>query len=158
MAHSQQNKLPEKLRNALRGGETYLKESWAVPVLTVDEDGYPHVAMVSGVCLNGKGEIWFPLRRFTRTYRNVERTKRLTLMVVLPGIVTYLRAQVVEVFRPGVGDAYDVIRTLPVDLKDDSNPAVRLSGLAYEFLADDPSEIEERQVFHWLCQYADHPR
>lgn len=151
-------RLSEPVFERLLHGRAFSLARYAVPVLSLDRNGWPHVAMVSGVCLNDQGTtLSFPLRRHTRTWNYANTQGKLTLLITVPEVVVYMKGTAKLLAVPTVSSNYDVCQLHIQDVIDDNRPGVVVDGLTYRFVGYDAEESEERQVFHWICKEMTEP-
>lgn len=93
------NQLPAELMEKLTNGAFYRDGGLGLPVLTLDEQGWPHVAMAPGAVAVQPDTVFFALGGRTSSRRNAERDGRVTLMIAGPGTLYYIKGKA-EVVRP----------------------------------------------------------
>lgn len=95
MAQTQNPELSADLYDLLNGRELETKQHEAMMLMTVTEEEWPHTAMISVgeiVALDSK-RVRLALWPGTTTARNVIRTEKATLVLVLAGQVHYIKLQ-----------------------------------------------------------------
>jgi hypothetical protein len=91
--------LPESLLQKLQRGELYRSGGLGLAVLTVDQSGWPHVAMAPGAVAAGAGEVYVALGGSSTSLDNVRRNGLVTLQVAGPDTLYYVKGRA-EVIRP----------------------------------------------------------
>lgn len=93
------NALPQELLDKLTRGEFYRAGGLGLPVLTLDAQGWPHVAMAPGAVARTPGEVYFALGGRSESLKNAARTGVVTLLIAGPGTLYYVKGRA-EVVRP----------------------------------------------------------
>lgn len=87
--------LPAGAAARLDGRDLPARVGWAIPVCTVDPDGFPHPALLSCgelVALDAR-RLWLALFRESRSLANLRRNGGLTLILVDAGLTCYVKAR-----------------------------------------------------------------
>lgn len=89
--------VPEEVRAAVAGSPW--PSSWEdmLPLLTVDEHGYPHVCLLSRAELDADGEYVYAVVAGPGTCANLLRTGQATLVVIDEGHAVYVKLDVADV-------------------------------------------------------------
>lgn len=145
MAKQLGNELPQNLLDKLAGGALYRSGGLGLSVLTVDEAGWPHVAMAPGAVAARPGEVWVALGARTGSLRNVERDGRVTLQVAGPETLYYIKGRA-EVVRPEmeVMSQEAALRVRVTEVLQDMEPFLTITGgvsYRYGFMHDDFTTI-----------------
>lgn len=90
--------LNEDLLQKLHGGRLYREGGLGLAALTVDEHGWPHVAMAPGAVAARPDQLVMALGGTAKSLRNAEREGKITLLVAGPDTLYYVKGQV-EVLR-----------------------------------------------------------
>lgn len=148
---SEQTSFPKDVAAKLSGGALYQDGRTALPFITVGSDGWPHVAMASGAVLQKDGRVAFPVHKASRSWGNIADRKAVTLIIVAPSIVAYIKGQ--GTLSAGPNADYDVCSLSDCRVQHDA-PASSVieSGITYKLVFDDPSESRERQTFDALIE------
>jgi hypothetical protein len=93
------NRLPAELMQKLERGRLYRPGGLGLAVLTVDEHGWPHVAMAPGAVAAQPDAVFFALGGSSGSLRNAERTGRVTLLIAAPDTLYYVKGQAQVVRR-----------------------------------------------------------
>lgn len=93
MAQSMGSVLPEVLMQKLEGGALYRAGDLGLPVVTLDEQGWPHVAMAAGAAAVRPDEVWVALGGHSGSLRNAERDGRITLLIAGPETLYYVKGR-----------------------------------------------------------------
>ena len=90
------SRLPVRLRERLRGDDLAARVGIAVLILTTDEAGWPHPAMVSygELVARDSRRIRLAVHRTSGTAENLRRRGRITFCFVEPGMAYYVKAMV----------------------------------------------------------------
>lgn len=91
--------LPGDLWERLREGNLYRQGGLGVGVLSVDPEGWPHVAVVSCAVAVRPDRILFPIGGVSNSLRQIERDGRCTLLVAAPGLLVYVKGRAHPVRR-----------------------------------------------------------
>ncbi|MFZ5815868.1 MAG: pyridoxamine 5'-phosphate oxidase family protein [Bacillota bacterium] len=90
--------LNDDLFAKLQGGRLYREGGLGLAALTVDEQGWPHVAMAPGAVAVHRDRLVLALGGRSRSLQFAEATGRLTLLVAGPETLYYIKGQA-EVIR-----------------------------------------------------------
>ena len=90
--------LPSGLSQRLGGGGLARHASLAIPIVTVDEEGWPHVALLSysEVAAVAPSSLRLAIGASSATAANLRRTGRVTLVVVDADLVQYVKGSARE--------------------------------------------------------------
>ena len=123
------NQLPAELMQKLEQGAFYREGGLGLPVLTLDEQGWPHVAMAPGAVAAESGVLFFALGGRTSSRRNAERDGRVTLLIAGPGTLYYIKGRA-EVVRPEmqVMEQETAFKLTVTEVLQDMESFVRITG------------------------------
>lgn len=132
MSRAVGSRLPVPLRERLRGDDLAARVGIAVLILTTDEAGWPHPAMVSygEMVARDSRRVRLALHRTSGTAENLRRRRRITFCFVEPGMAYYVKAAVgpseepVRGFPDLVRFEATVERVLADEARADSEPGV----------------------------------
>lgn len=79
------------LMQKLKAGAFYREGGLAMPLITLDDQGWPHVAITAGAVAARSTEVWVAIGANTGTRRQIERNGRVTLVVAGPGTLYYIK-------------------------------------------------------------------
>lgn len=99
MSRNLGNQLPDDLRAKLANGNLYREGGLGLAVLTLDEQGRPHVAMAPGAVAAKPAAVYFALGAASSSLQNALRDPRVTLQVAGPDTLYYVKGRVTLV-RP----------------------------------------------------------
>ncbi len=142
-------RVPRRLLDWLNGAEP---QSTAIPLVTIDEVGFPHIAILSWFeVIAVEAEICFFLREGTHSAGNLLK-RPATLLLITPEFVLYLKGRAALLFSQF---GHDVFRfDLHAVLKD--HPAVEESGTritsAISFRDDLPVRRERLRLRRKLAE------
>jgi len=90
------SRLPLPLQERLRGDDLATRMGIAVLILTTDEAGWPHPAMVSygELVARDSRRVRLAVHRMSRTAENLRRRGRITFCFIEPGMAYYVKAAV----------------------------------------------------------------
>lgn len=91
MSRSLGAQLNEDLFQKLRGGAFYRDGGTGLATLTVDEHGWPHVAMAPGAVAAHPDRLVLALGGRSKSLRYAEATGKITLLVAGPGTLCYVK-------------------------------------------------------------------
>jgi hypothetical protein len=129
------SRLPVPLRERLRGDDLATRVGIAVLILTTDEAGWPHPAMVSYgelVAMDSR-RVRLAVRRTSGTAENLRRRGRMTFCFIEPGMAYYVKATVghpeepVQGFPDLVRFEATVEKVLADEARADSEPGVAVA-------------------------------
>jgi len=114
--------LTEELFNRLKGDDVASQAGKAIVIVTVDDKGWPHPAMLSyyEVVAKGQSRIDLAIGKTSTTGKNLRRTGKITLLVTDSGINYYLK-----------GNARELRESMP------EVPFMSLFGVEIEQLLED---------------------
>jgi hypothetical protein len=120
------NELPAELLADLSGQDLASKWSKTIPLVTLDEQGFPHFAILSygEIQAPGPRELRIALYPNSTTTRNIQARPRVALLIVLGDSVYYVKGTAAE--KP----AENVVRfDVAVDqVLVDNEPGARITG------------------------------
>ncbi|HYG58498.1 MAG TPA: pyridoxamine 5'-phosphate oxidase family protein [Symbiobacteriaceae bacterium] len=99
MSRNLGSQLPAPLLEKLNRGTLYREGGLGLAVLTLDEQGWPHVAMAPGAVAVAPGEVYFALGGSSTSLQNTVRDGRVTLQVAGPDTLYYIKGRA-TVVRP----------------------------------------------------------
>jgi hypothetical protein len=141
MAKNLGSQLPQDLLEKLGHGNLYRPGGLGLCVLTVDEAGWPHVAMAPGAVAAVPGEVYVALGGKTGSLRNVERDGRVTLLIAGPDTLYYVKGQAEIVLgEMQVIQQEAALRVQVTEVLQDMEPFVTITGgvsYRYGFMHDD---------------------
>lgn len=127
--------LPEGLFNRLKGENIASKTGKAIVIVTVDDTGWAHPAMLSyyEVVAKDRSRIDLAVAKSSTTARNLRRTGKLTLLITDSGINYYLKGDTTEVKESMAGVPFmSLFRVELAQLLEDQEPdAVITSGVTF---------------------------
>ncbi len=90
--------LTEELFERLRGDDVASKMGKAIVIVTVDDKGWPHPAMLSyyEVVAKGQSRIDLAIGKSSATAKNLRRTGKITLLITDRGLNYYLKGTAKE--------------------------------------------------------------
>ncbi|MFZ5824672.1 MAG: pyridoxamine 5'-phosphate oxidase family protein [Bacillota bacterium] len=94
MSKSLGAQLNEDLLQKLEGGRLFREGGLGLAVLTVDETGWPHVALAPGAVAVRPERLVVALGGASRSLRYAEREGKVTLLVAGPDTLYYVKGQV----------------------------------------------------------------
>lgn len=128
--------LPPGLWERLQAGALFRDGGLGVSVLTVDPDGWPHVAVTSCAVASRPDRILVPMGGASNSLRHMERDGKCTLMIAAPGLLVYIKGRAAVVQRE--------LRTVPqeaavgIDVtgvwSDEGRIFAMTGGLTYKFV------------------------
>ncbi|MDQ6779620.1 MAG: hypothetical protein M3Z37_00490 [Candidatus Eremiobacteraeota bacterium] len=146
MSESIGSRLPPPLRFEL-GNLPHAEQAGAALLISVDEDGFPRVALLSSSEIEEAGErsLRFRVYAASHTARNLLRAKRATLWSVLDAAAYSVRGEVIATpvpVRQGASDR-DATQTFALQvtdvLRDFRADAPLISGAMYRRTAGEPN-------------------
>ena len=121
--------LPEELQEKLRNGALYRSGGLGLPVLTVDQAGWPHVAMAPGAVAARPDQVWVALGGKTGSLHNIERDGRVTLLMAGPDTLYYIKGQAEIARREMQFMAQEAaLRVSVTEVVQDMEPFVTITG------------------------------
>jgi len=129
------NELTEELFNHLKGDDVASQTGKAIVIVTVDEAGWAHPAVLSyyEVVAKDRRRIDLALGKTSTTARNLRRTGKITLVVTDKGMNFYLKGNGREVRESMAGASFMSLFRVELDklLEDQEAGAVILSGVTF---------------------------
>lgn len=127
--------LPEELFNRLKGEDVASKMGKAIVIVTVDETGWAHPAMLSyyEVVAKGRSRIDLAVAKSSTTAKNLRRTGKITLLITDSGMNYYLKGNTREIKESMAGVPFmSLFRVELAQLLEDQEPdAVITSGVTF---------------------------
>ena len=127
--------LPEELFNHLKGENIASKMGKAIVIVTVDEMGWAHPAMLSyyEVVAKDRSRIDLAVAKTSTTAKNLRRTGKITLLITDSDINYYLKGNTREVKETMAGVPFmSLFRVELAQLLEDQEPdAVITSGVTF---------------------------
>lgn len=99
MSKSLGGQLNQDLWEKLQGGNLFRDGGLALPVITVDEQGWPHVALAPGAVAAHPDRVVLALGGSSRSLRYALREGKITLLLAGPETLYYVKGRV-ELLRP----------------------------------------------------------
>lgn len=135
MSRSLGKTLTEELLDRLKGEEVASKTGKAIVIVTVDEKGWAHPAMLSyyEVVAKGRSTVDLAIGKGSTTAKNLRRTGKITMLVTDSGVNYYLKARAREIRESMEGVPFmSLFRTELEELLEDQEPdAVITSGVTF---------------------------
>ncbi|MGH7823858.1 MAG: hypothetical protein ACREQ7_01590 [Candidatus Binatia bacterium] len=129
------NELTEALFERLSGQSVTAHEGKIIPILTLDESGWPHPALLSyyEVVAQNLCDIDMALWKNSSTARNLRQTGKVALMITDKGVNYYLKGKVKELELEMAGaPQVSRFRVTVEHLLEDQEPNAEItSGLTY---------------------------
>jgi hypothetical protein len=143
------NELTEELFNHLKGDEVASKAGKAIFIVTVDETGWAHPAVLSyhEVVAKDRRRIDLAVGKTSTTARNLKRAGKITLVVTDEGMNYYLKGNGRELQESMAGVPFMSLFRVEIDgvLEDQEPGAVITSGVTFSrSQSREVGEIEER--------------
>ena len=127
--------LPEELFNRLKGENVASKIGKAIVIVTVDDVGWAHPAMLSyyEVVAKDRSRIDLAVAKTSTTAKNLRRTGKITLLITDSGINYYLKGNTREIKESMMGAPFmSLFRVELAQLLEDQEPdAVITSGVTF---------------------------
>lgn len=129
MAKHLGERLNDDLLEKLNRAELFRGGGLALTVLTLDERGWPHVAMAPGAVAVKPDEVWLILGGQTGSLKNVERDSRMTLLVAAPETLYYIKGRA-EIARREMSliPQEAALRLKVTEVLADMEPFVKITG------------------------------
>lgn len=138
-------KLPPALQRILNGEELQSKKGKCIPVTTVDAAGWPHPAIFSFRELIAISESRLLLGAWnsSTTSRNLRERGKITILFIGPGMVYYVKGQVLSVQEgiPGYKPTTRFLISVEQVLEDVEPRSPVVSGVVYH----SPPEADEEK-------------
>jgi len=127
--------LTAELFDRLRGEEVSSKAGKAIVVVTVDENGWPHPAMLSyyEVIAKDRSTIDLAIGKTSTTSKNLRRTGSITLLVTDSGMNYYLKGKAREIKESMEGVPFMSLFRVEIEhlLEDQEPDALITSGVTF---------------------------
>ncbi|MBI4490191.1 MAG: pyridoxamine 5'-phosphate oxidase family protein [Deltaproteobacteria bacterium] len=127
--------LTEELFNRLKGDDVASKMGKAIVIVTVDDNGWAHPAMLSyyEVVAKDRLRIDLAIGKTSTTGKNLRRTGKITLLITDSGINYYLKGSARELRESMEGVSFmSLFRVETEELLEDQEPdAVITSGVTF---------------------------
>jgi len=127
--------LTAELFDRLRGEEVSSKTGKAIVIVTVDENGWPHPAMLSyyEVVAKNRFRIDLAIGKTSTTSKNLRRTGKITLLVTDSGMNYYLKGKAREIRESMEGVPFMSLFRAEIEhlLEDQEPDAVITSGVTF---------------------------
>jgi len=146
--------LTAALLDRLSGRNVTSHEGKIIPIITLDESGWPQPALLSyyEMVAKDRSTIDMALWKNSSTANNLRRANKVTMMITDHGVNYYLKGSVreLQVEIPGVPAVSRFRVTLQQLLEDQEPNAEITSGLAYKRLANRESDDLAAKVLQLL--------
>ena len=127
--------LTKELFNLLKGENVASKLGKAIVIVTVDDKGWPHPAMLSyyEVVAKERSRIDLAIGKTSTTTKNLRRTGQITLLVTDSGINYYLKGSAREIKESMEGVSFMSLFRVEIEqlLEDQEPDAVITSGVTF---------------------------
>ena len=148
------NELTQELFNLLKGENVASKRGKAIIIVTVDEKGWAHPAMLSyyEVIAKNSSRVDLAVGKTSTTAKNLRRAGKITLLITDSGINFYLKGIAREIKESMEGVSFMSLFRVELDqlLEDQEPDAVITSGVTFSRpQKKDVGEIVEK-IFHGL--------
>src|SRR5579883_3392673 len=92
------NQLPAELRETLSGRDLASKWSQTIPLVTIDDNGFPHFAILSygEIIATGESEVRIGLYPNSSTTRNIRARPHIAMLMVEGDSIYYLKGTATE--------------------------------------------------------------
>jgi len=150
--------LPAPLLMRLSGGEIAAHEGKIIPIVTVDDAGWPHPALLSyyEIAAKDASTLDMALWKESSTSKNLRQSGKVTLMVSDNGVNFYLKGSVRQLHyeMPGAAPVSRFRVTLEQVIEDQEPNAEITTGLTYRRMTKrDPNDFAAK-VFRLLREEA----
>jgi len=150
--------LPAPLLMRLSGGEIAAHEGKIIPIVTVDDAGWPHPALLSyyEIAAKDASTLDMALWKESSTSKNLRQAGKVTLMVSDNGVNFYLKGSVRQLHyeMPGAAPVSRFRVTLEQVIEDQEPNAEITTGLTYRRMTKrDPNDFAAK-VFRLLREEA----
>lgn len=127
--------LTEELFNRLKGDDITSKMGKAIVIVTVDEQGWAHPAMLSyyEVVAKDRSRIVLAIGKTSATARNLRRTGKVTLLITDSGMNYYLKGNAHEIKEAMEGVPFMSLYHVKIEqlLEDQEPDALVTSGVTF---------------------------
>jgi hypothetical protein len=127
--------LTAELFDRLRGEEVSSKTGKAIVIVTVDQNGWPHAAMLSyyEVVAKNSSRIDLAIGKTSTTSKNLRRSGKITLLVTDSGMNYYLKGKAREIKESMEGVPFMSLFRVEIEqiLEDQEPDAVITSGVTF---------------------------
>ena len=150
--------LPAPLLMRLSGGEIAAHEGKIIPIVTIDDAGWPHPALLSyyEIAAKDASTLDMALWKESSTSKNLRQSGKVTLMVSDNGVNFYLKGSVRQLHyeMPGAAPVSRFRVTLEQVIEDQEPNAEITTGLTYRRMTKrDPNDFAAK-VFRLLREEA----
>jgi hypothetical protein len=150
--------LPAPLLMRLSGGEIEAHEGKIIPIVTIDDAGWPHPALLSyyEIAAKDASTLDMALWKESSTSKNLRQSGKVTLMVSDNGVNFYLKGSVRQLHyeMPGAAPVSRFRVTLEQVIEDQEPNAEITTGLTYRRMTKrDPNDFAAK-VFRLLREEA----
>ena len=150
--------LPAPLLMRLSGGEIEAHEGKIIPIVTIDDAGWPHPALLSyyEIAAKDASTLDMALWKESSTSKNLRQAGKVTLMVSDNGVNFYLKGSVRQLHyeMPGAAPVSRFRVTLEQVIEDQEPNAEITTGLTYRRMTKrDPNDFAAK-VFRLLREEA----
>lgn len=127
--------LPDDLLTKLTHGDIYRNGGLGLPVLTTDGQDWPHVALSPGAVATDPRVIYFALGGKSGSLQNLQRERRITLLIAAPETLYYVKGYAEIVRREmGIIPQEAAIRLSVTEVLQDSESFVTITGgISYRY-------------------------
>lgn len=143
------NELTDALLKRLNGAAMASQEGKIIPIFTLDEEGWPHPALLSyyEVVAKNASTLEMAIWKDSSTANNLRRTAKISLMIADHGLNFYIKGSVTELEKEMAG-APQVSRfqILVQQLLEDQEPNAQItSGMTYTRAKErDPNDFSAK--------------
>lgn len=135
------SQLPPELLAKLERGDLYRPGGLGLAVLTLDEQGWPHVAMAPGCVAARPDVLWVALGGASTSLQNAQRSGIITLQIAGPDTLYYVKGKA-ELVRPEmqVMAQEAALRVTVTEVLEDMESFVSITGgisYRYRLMHDD---------------------
>jgi hypothetical protein len=143
------NELTDALLRRLSGAAVASQEGKIIPVFTLDEEGWPHPALLSyyEVVAKNAATLEMAIWKDSSTANNLRRTPKISLMITDHGVNFYIKAVVQEVEKEMAGaPQVSRFRMTVQQLLEDQEPNAQItSGMTYTRAQErDPNDFSAK--------------
>jgi hypothetical protein len=146
--------LPPALWEKLKEGALYRPGGLGAGILTVDQEGWPHIAISSCAVAPRPERLLLPVGNTSSSLRHLERDGRCTLLVAAPGLLLYIKGSAVIIRRELASVPQEAAVGLDVTgvWSDEGRIWEMTGGLTYRFVRE-PAEFAalEKALLEELC-------
>jgi hypothetical protein len=126
--------LPTSLLAKLKGAQLYRAGDLSLPVITLDEAGWPNVAMAPGAVAARADQLWTALGTESQSVQNLIRDPHLTILVAAHNALFYVKGLATVVRPMSVIPQETAIMVAITEVSEDIKPFLTItSGIGYQF-------------------------